>query len=287
MRSNEIHAIITNVAAVSGKKDKEVLLKQYIDDLDFRNVLQAALDPRVSYYIEAVPEPVGVGDKEFDSITWRLLAELSSRELSGNTARDVLQTHLSCLTAESAELLKWIIKKDLRAGFGASTVNKVMPGLIPEYPYMRCSLVTDVKLDHFSWKAGVFSQLKADGMFVNIDHYEGGVVRVASRQGSPFPIEQFDLLVNRIRGYLKPGTQTHGELVVHKDGELLPREQSNGLLNSVLQGGEFAADERPYCLVWDQIPLSAVKSKGRYDVPYCKRFDDFSGNSMGASSFCR
>ena len=54
---------------------------------------------------------------------------------------------MTALSKESAELFWRIITKDLRAGFEASTTNKAIKGLIPTFPYMRCSLPNDMKLD--------------------------------------------------------------------------------------------------------------------------------------------
>jgi DNA ligase-1 len=51
-------------------------------------------------------------------------------------------------------------------------------------------------------------------------------------------------------------------------GKVLPREQSNGVLNSVLKGGHFEPHQWPVYQVWDAIPLEYVKEKGKYLDPY-------------------
>jgi DNA ligase-1 len=281
MRSNEIYAIIERLAATSAKSAKEALLREHGDDEEFRKVLMAALNPLITYGIADVPLPAELGTAEFSATTWRLLEDLSSRSLSGDMARAVLRTHLSSLSPESADLLARIVMRDLRAGIGDSTVNKATSVEIPEFPYMRCSLPKHVKLSQFDWEAGVLSQEKADGMFVNVNHYKGLRVQILSRQGSEFPLAAFDALVDRVQNYLCTDTQTHGELLVFKAGAVLPREQSNGVLNSVLQGGSFASDEEPRLVVWDQIPLSAVRPKGRYDRPYDERLNDLGVLQIG------
>jgi DNA ligase-1 len=109
-------------------------------------------------------------------------------------------------------------------------------------------------------------------MFANIDHEEGGIVRITSRQGSPFPIEAFEKLSAEIANRFPAGVQLHGELLVCRGADgVLPREISNGILNSVANGGSFAFDEHPIYMVWDMIPLSAVVTKGKYEEAYVKR----------------
>jgi DNA ligase-1 len=203
---------------------------------------------------------------------WETLEKLAKRQLTGNDALTEVQRLMTFLTPQSAELFKRIIRKDLRAGFSESTVNKAWKGLIREFPYMRCALLKDAKLDTWTWAEGVFSQEKADGMFMNLDTEAGGVVRLTSRQGSPFPIEAFEEVVKDARATYAPDTQTHGEMVVFVDGVVAPREIGNGILNRVAAGGGFEANERPVFFAWDQIPLSVVMPKGKYDVGYRERF---------------
>ncbi|WP_233889705.1 hypothetical protein [Paraburkholderia flagellata] len=64
------------------------------------------------------------------------------------------------------------------------------------------------------------------------------------------------------------GTQTHGEIVVLVDGVIASREIGNGIINRVSAGGAFEENEQPVFQAWDQIPLSAVVPKGKYEVGY-------------------
>ncbi|SSQ99306.1 ATP dependent DNA ligase domain [Acinetobacter baumannii] len=65
--------------------------------------------------------------------------------------------------------------------------------------------------------------------------------------------------------------QYHGELLVERDGVVLPRKVGNGILNSVTKGGSFAENEKPIYMIWDFIPLSSVKSKGKFEAAYKRR----------------
>jgi DNA ligase-1 len=277
MNSNAIFQAIEKIAATPGKNDKQALVAQLLEDEQGRRALVAAYDSMVTYGIASFPDSYPSGEEgkgEFNDGTWQLLTDLASRKLSGNAARDALVKELDRLCDDSFELLRRIVLKDMRAGFTDGTINRARPGTIKEFPYMRCCLPKDAKVNAFPWTAGCFSQEKADGMFANINHAAGGVVSIHSRQGTAFPAESIALMELRmaVRATLAEDTQTHGELLVLAEGKVLPREIANGMLNSVAQGGELPENHRIVFMAWDQIPLSAVKPKGKHDVPYVERF---------------
>lgn len=267
--SDDIMNIVQSIADNPSKNAKVELIARHESFGLLKRVLLAALDPSVTYGITKRPETIGsnVGH-QFDDGTWELLDLLAHRELSGNAAIEAITGELTALSAQSAELLWRIISKDLKAGFGDSTVNKAIKGLIPEFPYMRCSLPKDAKLDEWDWKGGVISQEKADGTYTNCNLLSTGEVQLSSRQGTPYPLNELSELVSEIKVTFATDTQTHGEIVVLRDGIVLPREISNGIINHVVQGGKFGENEYPQYQVWEQIPLSEVKPKNVYKTPY-------------------
>lgn len=276
--SDQIFDLIEKAAGNPGRLFKEQVVAEIVADELGKRVLVAALDPFTTYGIAKVPERHTFDDgRPFGTDTFELLEALRIRQLTGNDAREAVRDHLDALTPKSAELLKRIITKDLRAGFTDGTVNKAAKGTIKEFPYMRCSLPKDAKLDSFDWAKGVYSQEKADGMFANVDVEDksNGGVRITSRQGQPFPLtsDAMTALANQLLDTFAERTQTHGELLVY-NGEtgLLPREQGNGMLNSLSQGGELPPGHFIAFEAWDQIPLDAVKPKGKWDVPYATRW---------------
>jgi DNA ligase 1 len=275
MTSCQAFSAIEKIAATPGKNDKQAMVKQFLAFETFKRTLGSALDPLVTYGMQEVPDRMegeAPGANTFDNApVGDTLDKLAKRELTGNDARDEVQRLMTFLTPQSAELFKRIVRKDLRAGFSESTVNKAWKGLIHEFPYMRCALLKDAKLDSWTWGAGAISQEKADGMFMNIDHEAGGVVRITSRQGTPFDVDLFGAFADRVRVLLTPGTQTHGEMVVFVEGKLAAREIGNGILNRVAAGGAFAPNETPLFYAWDQIPLAAVAPKGKYELGYRER----------------
>lgn len=278
--SDSIFEAIEVIAAEPSKKTKEHLIRSCGAFPEFRQVLLATLDPSVTYGVKEIPQwcpsPFsGHHLRQFNDYTWQILTGLATRELTGNAALTEIVVERNLMTKESAELFRRIITKDLRAGFSASTVNKALPGLIPTFPYMRCSLPKDADLEAFPWEKGCFSQTKMDGEFANLNKSRPGHLLLASRQGSRYPLDGFSG-IEGAAACLMPGTQTHGELLVVYGKDLLPREESNGILNSVLQGGEFPAAHWPLFVAWDQIPLSEVKEKGKCYTPYARRLASLS-----------
>lgn len=283
MNSDQVFDAIEEVAEAKGNA-KHTVLGKYIDSPEFETALFMALDPFTTYGIAKI-RPVGVptANKMFDEATLDLLSQLASRKLSGNAAIEALEVELRSLTAKSAVLLKRIVTKSLRAGFTTKSVNKVKKGSFKEFPYMRCSLTSKVDIAKtLNWVAGAISQEKADGMFANVNHEVGGFVGITSRQGSPFPLDAFDDFVAEVQTRIAPGTQTHGEFLVALNGEVLPREKSNGIMNRILKGGEFEDDESLIYRVWDNIPLDKVVAKGKCTTTYATRLAGLNGGLKSA-----
>lgn len=274
LNSKQVMAVIREIAANPSKNVKKASVKALAKDATAVRVFSYAYDPFKTYGFipQAWTDTCPNGEHSvFDEKTWQLLDDMIARKLTGNAARVAFYEEVSRLDDDSAELLWRIVRKDLRAGFGESTINKAIKGLIPTFPYQRCSLPKDVELDEWPWETGVFSQLKADGMFANVDHELSGNVAVRSRQGSEFPIERFQRLVAAVQACLPNGFQYHGEIVVLRDGKVLNREIGNGIMNSVLSGGSFAENEQPQFQVWDMIPLDKIVAKGKHTTPYSVR----------------
>jgi DNA ligase-1 len=274
MNTDEVFGLIEEIGNTPGKNDKIAMLKACASSDTLKKALQMAYDPTISYGIRAVPNrsSLTAAGELFNEQTWMMLAQMRDRTLTGSAMLAAVAHELDRLSQPSADLFKRIMLKDMRAGFSEETCNKVWSGLVPDFPYMRCSLPAKAKFADWNIETeGAISQEKQDGMFLNVDHETTGAVFIYSRQGSMFPMEKFEELATAIRTTLTPGTQSHGECLVQRDGVVLAREVGNGVLNSVLKGGDFAPNEKPVFVMWDQIPLSAVKPKGKYEVGYKKR----------------
>jgi DNA ligase 1 len=261
---------ITTLENTPGKNDKLTILKT-LETAEL-HLFQLALDPTINFYIAKLPPVRLEGHKPWTGDVFDLLHNLAQRRVTGNAARNEVVATLETLKPDHAVLLSRVILKDLRCGVGSTLVNAVFPGAIPEFPYMRCSLPSKSnmpKWDDTDWSAGILSQEKADGMFASLSTAPDGRVSLLSRQGSRFPSDALPHLHvphERLKGH-----QLHGELLVLKDGAVVERQIGNGLLNSLLQGGELPDDHEVEYLVWDSIPLGYAVPSGKYEARYEQR----------------
>lgn len=270
--------ILDAIGLESSKNAKQAMVESHLANPLFREICSLAYNPFRIFGVLPEKDAKGTGELWFDETgALEVLGQLERRELTGNAAREAVAKQLGQLSEKSGDLFIRLLRKDLRAGFSESTINKAckaikIEALIPEFPYQRCSLVKDAKFKDWTWDKGVFSQEKADGMYANGNYPTGGTLFFVSRQGSAFPMDEFAQLVEEANKYLREDFQYHGELLVERDGKVLPREIGNGILNSVLKGGKFGENERPVYMVWDMIPMSAVMPKGLFKAPYANRF---------------
>lgn len=289
--------IIKSLQLTNSRLDKEAILEKAwkSGNREFFQAAKLCLDGLVSFGVAQIPKKeANTGNEWLKYEHFHNLArDLAGREITGHAARDTLISNMEAADAEEWNLFfRPVLLKDLRAGIDDSTINKVLKDLgseahafmIPEFPYQRCCLPKDAKLDEFPWTEGVLSQLKSDGMFVNVNHGEHAAVDVLSRNGRRFPLEQFAQLHEEIVATLKENTQTHGELLVRKAGKILAREIGNGILNSVSKGGQFESDENPVFVVWDQIPLDQVKPKAIIKVAYRDRLKSITDQLANSSA---
>lgn len=271
MNASQVFQHIDKIAQTPGKNDKLALMKEGMKHELFERVVVMAYNPFVTFGLAKLSPYVGAGTSTLDGQdAWTILADLASRKLSGDNARLTVDGWLRTLDAESSDLFRRIILKDMRAGFTEGTINKAKPKSIPEFPYMRCSLPAKSNIDKWDWSPGQISQEKADGMFTNVDVDIAGQASLRTRQGQPLVREQFEALFIEVERTLLPGSQSHGEMLVFRGGVLLLREDNNGYINKLNQGAGLQPNEEVRLYLWDQISLEAVQL-GIDKTPYSRR----------------
>lgn len=264
-----ILAILNQLAADSGRLAKEQILSENSDNELLKEVLRLTLDKTINFHIKQIPAHSPSGETELDLEFLKGLEQLTKRCVTGNAAVEFLSGMLSMLNEDDAEVVARIISRDLKCGVNSATVNKVFAKLIPEFPYMRCSSFSQKLADALNWKEGVVSQLKADGMFVNITITEDGDIEFMSRNGSEHDKKHYPQLSTELLKLGLTGVCIQGELLVRDaDNTLLPREVGNGLLNSAFKGGEIPEGHTVVADVWDIVPTSFET-----DLGYVERYN--------------
>lgn len=254
--------------------------------------LRYALDNIDTFGVKKVPirtdEECGSGSG-LPFHAFKVLADaLIKRELTGHAALAEIDNAMRCATTnEWNNWYRLILTKDLKSGFSETTLNKAVKDVNPLYivpttPYMRCTLPAKSNMENWKWEDGIYSQTKADGMFSNVNINKEGYLWITSRGGTLFPTDCLEI-EDQLCTALKPDTQTHGELTIHINGIMQPREIGNGILNSLSSGGSLEPNHKVVFDCWDQIPLSAAVPKGKYEVPYKERFNDLKSQVTSAN----
>lgn len=129
-------------------------------DKVFRQILYYAYNPFLVYNIKQIPWR-GEGAETFESkapVIFSVLDTLANNT-GGHSMRYLLQELMLSLCPVNAEIVKAIIKKDLRVGVGANTVNAVFPNLIPSFGAMKAKLY-----DEKRWDPNLLCSVKIDGL---------------------------------------------------------------------------------------------------------------------------
>jgi DNA ligase-1 len=285
MSENSMRVVYDTIIACrndSGKLAKEAFLRAQESNLILQEFLRVCYEQKVNLFMKKIrfdllnEDDVSAEVRFTFELLNTIVDSLSNRRKRGNAAKSwIANIHASLQEPWEKELLELLIARDVKAGFSESTINKVWPGLVTDVPYMRCCLPKDAKLKNWNWSNGVYSQIKADGMFENVDHHEDGTVTMMSRAGTPMPLDFFADIVAEVKAKVPRGYRLNGELLMLKDGVVLPRQIGNGHFNSIVNEGELdARDENlvPIYDAWDMIPLSEAKPKNKYKVRYEDRF---------------
>jgi DNA ligase-1 len=206
--------------------NKEAIILAIAEDSshaeEFFHGCRLALDPMITFGLKQIPEKTdedGTG-LPWDSFTLALTGFVS-RNVTGNTARDMIQAMMKSATKK--EWNGWyrrILIKDLRCGVSEKTINKVVEKKYGNYsiPVFGCQLAHD-SANHESKVAGKkLIEVKLDGVRVITIARADGRVDMFSRNGKellnfPHICEQISTVIK------KYGTNNNMDIVL--DGEIM------------------------------------------------------------------
>lgn len=262
---SKILSILDELAATSSRLDKEAILKREHDNHLLKKVIVYALNPYLNFYVRNY-EYDARGKASIDT-AFPVLDMLSSRKVTGNAARDMLEKVSLKMSEDDAEVLWRIIQGDLRCGVSEATVNKIWKGLIPTF---------DVMLAHkdiSGIKYPAYAQTKLDGARCHL-YYDGDQVVAYARSGKVF--ELHNSLVDSAKILMLPGETWDGELLFYKDGKPLDRKTSNGLANKANKGTIKPLEAANVRFVaWDIVDFSST-------IPYKNRWADLAKRFLKA-----
>lgn len=115
---------------------KEELLETHGDNELLKRIFVTVGDPYLNFYVNKFKMPKDqitndIGDdKVIENFLDFITDSLSTRKITGNSAKDAVVSFFSYLTETQQKWCQRIILKNLRVGVQSTTVNKVWPGSI-------------------------------------------------------------------------------------------------------------------------------------------------------------
>lgn len=263
-----LYNIIKRLQKTPSTNDKLEIMKANKDNELFKEYMRLCTCPSANFYITEKTLPVVdkcyAHQAAFNKLDLRHCeSEFAKRNVTGNDAKLAMRRWMEDqATMEDVELCRMLLLKDIRAKVGVTLVNKVWPNLCVDVPYMRCSLPDEKTLKKFNTGETFIVQTKGDGMFASL--VLNNEALLFTRNGNKFP--------QWVAEYVSEGLDDNlwvyeGELICVKNSEILSRKESNGILNSVMQGGELPKNVSIRYFVWNRIPVfdwKAGKSSNTY-----------------------
>jgi DNA ligase-1 len=296
MSLQNVYHNLKKLEDTASTNDKIELLKVYLKDITFRQVVWCALNGTLHYHINKFPKyrMAGFVNKGKKYI-FPKLKELSRKTGATNADKQELITAAS-IDKETYEVVKRICQKDLKCGVQARTINKAYPDLIHIMPYQRCKTsahINNIIFETDGKDHDAFAQCKADGEFTNMFVDDKFNIKFLTRSGKI--IHQLNHLKSMIRSNRKSKKQWKydgilnntfkdnirnnvylGELRVwdKKYKNVLDRKTGNGIIGQCLHGTADKEDaKRVFFTAWDVIPVKDFWI-GIYNVSYQTRLFD-------------
>jgi len=157
------HAVIRSLEEHSSRLNKEAIIEAEKDNTELFEGFLLALSPFTTFGVKKVPTH---GGPDGHGLPWAAFKELchllATRQLTGDAARDAIELALSASTkSQWNDWYRRILIKDMRAGFGEATVNRVVPGAIPVF---ECMLAHDGAKHESKITGKKLLEIKLDGV---------------------------------------------------------------------------------------------------------------------------
>lgn len=221
---------IKKLAEAKGTSEKMKVLRESMDDLDFRNLLFYALNPMISY---KVSENTLNSDFEVDpriTITFTDFYQVCDALSRRKGVDDILLYQVKAFLhlvkdREESNIYKKILSKTLRLGVTAKTVNKVIPGLIPEWEVQQA-----FPMEKYPVRPGTWFAITQKLNGVRATYYKG---KLYARSGIPFT--GLDHIIKDLKISEDDSLVFDGELMLRDKNGLSDNEafrKAHGILNS-------------------------------------------------------
>ena len=181
--------IIKELEADNSRLAKEAILEREAkaNNTEFFEGVNWALNNYITFGVKKVPTFTGPDGQGLPWEAFKELAHLlSTRQLTGNDAKDAIELALSASTADQWNYwYRRILIKDLRCGMSEKTVNKVLKGTtIEPIPVFECMLAHDGANHEKKITGAKLLEPKLDGVrCITVVNYESRTVVQYTRNG--------------------------------------------------------------------------------------------------------
>ena len=175
--------VIRSLEEHSSRLNKEAIIEAEKDNTELFEGFLLALSPFTTFGVKKIPTHSGPDGQGLPWVAFKELCHLlSTRQLTGDDARNAIELALSASTKRQwNDWYRRILIKDMRAGFGESTVNRVVPGAIPIF---ECMLAHDGAKHEKKIKGNKILDGKLDGVrCLTVINMESRTVQQFTRNG--------------------------------------------------------------------------------------------------------
>ena len=151
---NDAISAIFDLQAAKGAIAKKQVIENNKDDAEFKKLLYYALHPLLTYKVseKTLREAMPLFEGDYSSFE-SVCQDLSARRALDNVTIRNVKGFLNDCGPREAELYIKLLAKKLRLGVTAKTVNKVIPGLIPEWEVQQAYPIEKYPLFPGEWFA--------------------------------------------------------------------------------------------------------------------------------------
>lgn len=241
--------VFTELKNTNSVLEKQKILEKYKDSKLVQELLKANLNPFRLFQFNKMPvyeTKINFSSRPIHMDFLDLLKKLENREVTGNDAKAEVVSVFERMTKEEAEVYSKVLLKG-PIGLTAKTVNKVYPGLIPEFSLM---LAPNEIADITKVKYPINVQPKLDGY--RCVYHKGAMF---SRSGKSFAnkhINEYFASVFAINDYTL-------------DGELYAPGYSFNQLQTILNNHEARLPSGLKYFIYDAMPV------GDWDAKMCQK----------------
>lgn len=219
---------IASLQLITGAKAKQEFVRAHANDEIFCRLLYYALNPMLTYNVSEDTLrnriPGAWQPNDYKNI-FEICDMLASRKGVDDYTLDTVCSFLRVRNLEEQELYIKLLSKTLRLGVTAKTINKIIPGLIPEWEVQQA-----YPIDKYPVAEGTEFWLTQKLNGVRATFYNGKLI---ARSGVPY--KGLDALISEIERLPLGAYVLDGELTLKDKGSLSDNEAfrvATGILNS-------------------------------------------------------